>query len=108
MTSNQVQDKITLAYLTMKKKAAKRKRRRKVASTKWEPQLNDEVLLKCQPTSDAALGITAKFIRPFNGPWLITKIIPPSCYEISDQRRKIRGIFNKTALKKYLREHEGN
>jgi hypothetical protein len=31
-----LQDKITLAYLTMKKKAAKRKRRRKVASTKWE------------------------------------------------------------------------
>jgi hypothetical protein len=32
------------------------------------------------------------------------KIIPPSHYEISDKEGKIRGTFNKTALKKYLRE----
>jgi hypothetical protein len=62
---------MTLAYLTMKKKAAKRKRRRQLGSTKWEPEINEEVLLKCQPTSDAALGITAKFTRPFDGPWVI-------------------------------------
>jgi hypothetical protein len=29
-------------------------------------ELNEEFLLKCQPTSDAALGIMAKFIKPFN------------------------------------------
>jgi hypothetical protein len=34
-----LQDKITLAYLTMKKKAARRKRRRKCRRTKWETQL---------------------------------------------------------------------
>jgi hypothetical protein len=102
-----LQDKLTLAYLTMKQKAEKRKRRRKLGGTKWEPKLNEKVLLKCQPTSDAALGITAKFLRPFNGPWLIMKFIPPSCYEISDQRGKIRGVFNKTALKRYRRESEG-
>jgi hypothetical protein len=99
-----LQNKMTLAYLTMKKKATKRKRRRQLGSTKWEPEINEEVLLKCQPTSDAALGITAKFMRPFDGPWVITKIIPPSCYEISDKAGKIRGTFNKVALKKYLRE----
>jgi len=44
------QDKITLAYLALKKKAAKRKRRLQLGSTKWEPELNEEVLLKCQPT----------------------------------------------------------
>jgi hypothetical protein len=74
-----LQDKMTLAYLTMKKKAAKRKRRRQLGSTRWEPELNEEVLLKCQSTSDAALGITAKFIKPFDGPWVIHKIIPLSC-----------------------------
>jgi hypothetical protein len=67
------------AYLTMKRKAAKRKRRL-LGFTKWEPEFNEEVLLKCQPTSDAALGIRARFMRPFNGPWVITKIIPPSHY----------------------------
>jgi hypothetical protein len=69
--------------------------------------LNEEVLLKCQPTSDAALGITAKFIRPFDGPWLIMTIIPPSCYAISDKEGKIRRTFNKIALKKYLMEPGG-
>ena len=102
-----LQDKITLAYLTMKKKATERKRKRKCRRTKWEPQLREEVLLKCQPISDAAVGVTAKFFRPFSGPWFITKIIPPSAYEISDKEGKIRGIFNKAALKRYLRDaHE--
>jgi hypothetical protein len=75
-----------LAHLTMKKKATKRKRRRQLESTKWELELNGEVLLKCQSTSDAVLGITAKFMRPFDGPWVITKIIP-SCYEISKMEK---------------------
>ena len=80
--NEELQDKITPAYLILKKKPPKRKRWRQVGSTRWEPELNEEVLLKCQPTSDAALGITAKFMRPFDGPWVITKIIPLSCYEI--------------------------
>jgi hypothetical protein len=88
----------------MKKKAAERMRRRKCKRTKWEPQLREEVLLKCQPTSDATVGETAKFFRPFTCPWFITKIIPPSAYEISDKEGKIRGIFNKAALKRYLRD----
>jgi len=36
--------------------------------------LNKKVLLKCQPTSDAALVIVAKFMRPFKGTSLITKL----------------------------------
>jgi hypothetical protein len=43
-------------------------------------------------------------MRPFDGPWVITKIIPPLCYEISDKEGRIRGTFNKAALEKYLRE----
>ena len=105
--NDELQGKITLAYLTLKKKAAKRKRRKQFGSTRWEPELNEEALLKCQPTSDAALGLTAKFMRPYDGPWVITKIIPSSCYEISDKDGKIRGTFHKTVLKKYLREPGG-
>ena len=84
--NEELQDKITLAYLTLKKKAAKRKRRQ-WGSTRWEPELNEEVLLKCQPTSDAAIGITAKYMRPFDGLWVITKIIPPSCHEMPKRER---------------------
>jgi hypothetical protein len=43
-------------------------------------------------------------MRPFNGPWVITKITAPSCYEISDKEGKIRGTFHKAVFKKYLRE----
>jgi hypothetical protein len=43
-------------------------------------------------------------MRLFDGPCVIKKVIPPSCYEISDKEGKIRGTFNKTALKKYLRD----
>ena len=46
-------------------------------------------------------------MRSYDGQWVITKIIPPSCYEISDKEGKIRGTFHKTALKKYLREPGG-
>jgi len=69
-----------------------------------ETELKEEVLLKWQSTSDTASGITVKFIRAFDGPWLIMTIILPSCYEISDREgKKNRGTFNNTALKKYLR-----
>jgi hypothetical protein len=31
----------------------------------------------------------AKIMRPFKRPWLITKIIPPSCHDISDKKEKL-------------------
>jgi hypothetical protein len=56
LSNETLQDKITLVYLTTKKKAAKMKKRRQLGSTRWEPELHEEeVLLKCQPTSDADL-----------------------------------------------------
>jgi hypothetical protein len=83
-----LQDKISLAYLTMKKKPQKEKGGDRIY--RREPELSEEVLLNGQPNSDAALVITAKFMRPFDGPWVITKMISPSCYEVSDKEAKIR------------------
>jgi hypothetical protein len=57
--------------------------------------INEKVLVKAQPTSDAAVGITAKFIHPYEGPYIITRVIPPSTYGISTTNEKIRGEFNK-------------
>ena len=44
----------------------------------------------------------AKFRHPYEGPYIITKIVPPSAYEISDSKGKLRGMFNKQLLKPYF------
>ena len=69
------------------------KQMEKTGSVRWKPELNEEVLLKCQPNSDAALGITINFMRLFDGPWLITYIFAPSRYETSGNEGKIRGTL---------------
>jgi hypothetical protein len=99
-----LEDKLLHAYARMKQRAADRKRRRKTGARKWDPQLQDRVLVRCQPVSDAALGLTSKFTRPYEGPYVVTKIVPPSAYEISDHKGKLRGLFNKEHLKRYLME----
>jgi hypothetical protein len=43
-------------------------------------------------------------MRPFVGPYLITNIFPPSVFEISDLNGKVRGKFNKEALKPFSEE----
>jgi len=70
--------------------------------------VNDKVLVKAQPASDAAVGVTAEFIHPYEGPYIITRMIPPSTYEISTTSGKVRGEFNKKALKPYLEEETSN
>jgi transposase InsO family protein len=99
-----LEDKILHAYARMKQKAADRKRKRRTGTSKWDPQLGDRVLVRCQPVSNAALGLTGKFKRPYEGPYIITKTVPPSAYEISDSKGKLRGMFNKELLKPYLSE----
>jgi hypothetical protein len=63
--------------------------------------VNDRVLVKTEPISDATMGITAKFVRPFAGPYIVRKLIPPSTYELADDEGKVRGQFNFKSLKAY-------
>jgi hypothetical protein len=77
-----------------------RKRQRK-GRTHWKPTVEDKVLLRTQPMSDAGAGITAKFMHPYEGPYLISKIIPPSTFEVADEKGRIRCQFNKKLLKAY-------
>jgi hypothetical protein len=95
-------DKLLRAYARMKLKADRRKKKFKPGTTKWKPQVNDLVLVKGQPTSDASRGITGKFQRPFEGPFTIRKTIPPAMYELCDRKGKLRGLFNLRDLKPYL------
>jgi len=93
-----VGDKVMKAYARMRKKARDRRERRKMGNKTWEPKVNNKVLVKAQPASDAAVGVTAKFIHPYEGPYIITSVIPPFTYEISTTSGKVRGEFNERAL----------
>jgi hypothetical protein len=59
------------------------------------------LLLRTKPVSDATAGVTAKFLHPYEGPYTIAKIIPPSTFELADENARIRGQFNKRLLKAY-------
>jgi hypothetical protein len=97
-----LESKTLKAYARMKLRADKRKSKHRTGATKWKPQLRDKVLVKCQPTSDASQGVTGKFQRPFEGPFIISKIITPSVYEVADNQGKLRGKFNLGHLRPYL------
>jgi len=66
--------------------------------------VNERVFVRTQQTLDAAIGVTTKFIHPYEGPYIISKVIPPSTYELSTSKGKIREEFNKRALKPYNEE----
>jgi hypothetical protein len=52
-TNNEkLQDKASLPH--NEEESHKKERRRELGATRWETEIKEEVLLKCQPTSDAA------------------------------------------------------
>jgi hypothetical protein len=79
--------------------ANRRSRRRKRGQVKWMPRLQEAVLLTTPHQSDMEKDVTAKFQRPYEGPYYVTRIVNPSIYEISDARGKSKGIFNKGSLR---------
>jgi hypothetical protein len=92
----------------MKSMADRRNRRPKKGIHKWEPQVGNLVLSKCQPVSEAVKGVTSKFMCPFESPWRISGVILPSAFEISSFEGKIRGIFNKQEINGRLRVRSCN
>jgi hypothetical protein len=102
----EIEVKLEKAYSRMRRRAEARERRRKRGNAKWEPKMNDKVLVKTQPMSDAVKGITAKFMYVYEGPFLINKVLDHSAYEIRDERGKVRGEFNKKQLKPYKEEKQ--
>ena len=93
--------KIENAYEKIKSKAKLRERRHKRGNIIWKPNLNEKVLVRTQPVSDAIKGFTAKFSYLYEGPYSISKILGHSTYEIRDERGKVRGEFHLTQLKPY-------
>jgi hypothetical protein len=68
----------------------------------------EKVHVKAQPASDAAVDVTAKFIHPYEGSYIISSVIPPSKHWLSATSGKVRGEFNKKYLKPYLEEETSN
>jgi len=101
-------EKLEKAYYKIRKRAENRKKRRKRGNATWEPKVNEKVLVKTQPMSDAIKGITAKFMYIFEGPYLVSKILGHSAYELKDEWGKVRGEFNKKQLKQYREETRDN
>jgi hypothetical protein len=91
--------KLLKAYAKMKLKAEKINRLNK---NKWEPKVNDLVLVKCQHTSHTTQGIIGKFHQPYEGPYTISKIINPNMYKVHDEKGKSRGLFHLSHMKPYL------
>jgi hypothetical protein len=67
----------------------------------WKPGLNDKVIVRIQPSSDAMAGVTGKFIRPYEGPYMISKIIPPSTVEVCDRKGRFKCQLNLKLFKVY-------
>ena len=102
-----LREKITKAYEKMIRKIVARKKNKRKGKARWKPKVNDMVLLRTQPMSDATAGVTAKFLHPYEGPYVIAKIIPPSTFELADENARVRGQFNKRLLKVYKEATKG-
>jgi hypothetical protein len=74
--------KILNAYTKIKLKAEKRNKKKILGKSKWKPKIDDEVLVRCQPTSDASQGIIGKFHRAYEGPYKVSKLINPYTCEL--------------------------
>jgi hypothetical protein len=101
-TSETHPQKIAKAFMRMKQRAMKRNAKRKWATTNWEPQVGDLVLIKRHVTSDETIGIIGKFLHPFSGPVRITEVLPPATYQVYELDGKPRGKFSKDSLKPYV------
>jgi hypothetical protein len=64
--------------------------------------VNERVLVRTQHNSDAVAGVTGKFARPFEGPYLVSQLIPPSTVEVCDDKGKVKGTFNWKSIKAYV------
>jgi hypothetical protein len=95
--------KFAKAYERMNQQAHDRKNKRKHENATWKPRVHDKVLVRTQPSSDATAGVTGKFIRPYEGLHMISKVIPPSTVlvEVCDRNGKFKGQFNLKSIKVY-------
>jgi hypothetical protein len=101
--SEDLQTKIAKAYEKIVRKIDARKKNKKKGKGHWKPKVNDKVLFRTQPVLDATAGVTANFLHPYEGPYIIAKIK----IELAEENARIRGQFNKRLLKAYKEATKG-
>jgi hypothetical protein len=106
MKQEEIEEKIAKAYERMKQRAHDRKTKRKHGNVTWKPRVDDKVLVRTQPSSDAIAGVRGKFIGPYEGPYLISKVIPPSTVEVCDRNGRLKGQYNLKSIKVYKEANE--
>ncbi|GFG31595.1 hypothetical protein Cfor_06952 [Coptotermes formosanus] len=106
--SEDLQTKIAKAYEKMKEKINTRNKKKRKDNRHWKPKLNDKALLRAQPVPDATAGVTAKFLRPYEGTYVVTKVTPRSTFELSEENGHFRGKFNKKLLKEHKKAARGD
>jgi hypothetical protein len=57
------------------------------------------VLVRTQTSSDATAGVTGMFISPFEGPYMIIKVMSPSAVEVCDSNGEIKDRVNWKSIK---------
>jgi hypothetical protein len=83
------------------RRAQTRKNKRKHGNSTWKPRVHDKVLVRLQPSLDIIAGVTGKFIRPFEGPYMIDTVIPLSTIKGCDSNVKIKRSINWKSIKVY-------
>jgi len=64
-------------------------------------QVYENLLVRTQPVPDAIKGMTSTFMHVFEEPYVITKLLDHSAYELRDESGKLWGEFNKKQLRRY-------
>jgi hypothetical protein len=98
-----IQEKAMKAYLRMKEKAAHRNRKREIGKALRNLQTVHLVLVKWQAVSDAVAGESSKFVRPYQGPFKVSKLYTPSAYGITEHRGR-RAEYSIKILSNYTLE----
>lgn len=74
-------------------KEAKRTKRGRTVFRRGNRKVGDLVLSKGKAVSYAVYGIRKKFVRPYDGPWKVTRVINQSTYEVANEQGKITKVF---------------
>jgi len=106
MKHEEIQEKTAKAYERKKQRSHDRKNKREHGNATWKRRVHDKVLVRTQPSSDAIAGVTGRFIRPYEGPYMISKVIPPSTVEVCDRNGKIKVQFNLKSVKVYKKAND--
>lgn len=64
-------------------------------------KVGDKVLRTTNTLSSAIKGIAASLVRPYEGPYIITRQLGPNSYELSTPTNKLAGKRNADQLKLY-------